>query len=419
MKPNPTDRLYYAVMSSLLALCLCSGNSAAQDQSHNAKPDQDISCASVGLGEDHINHEQYQSILDAYASVGFPGITAAIFTPNEGLWIGASGFADLENKVPMVPCNVLFSGSVAKMYTVVGALHLTENRAFRLRDRIARFLPDEIVENLPNAQQATITQLMNHTAGMPDHDDEEGLEAYVRANEGRLPSAEEQLAFLYDNEPLFKPGTSAAYSSAHTLALSLVMDHAIEGDHADVVSSAIINKLGLKETFYKNEPNYPRPDRLVKGYFLEDDDVPLEVTDYAVNYADGSRGDAGIIASAHDYFHFIKGVVEGRVLHPRTVRRIVAHPRYVFDDGTFALGFGLGVFTIKKDDKLVKVGHSGSTLGGTSHVYYYPTTGSYIVLLTNMLFEDNEELLRLWGSELLVGTSNQSIMSELENLVLN
>ena len=421
MKQRQAGFFCQILMSSVAVLCLSTAESAAKDRSQNneAQQNQGASCQPVGLGEEHLNHQQYQAILDAYTASGFPGITAAVFTPDEGLWVGASGLADLENKVPMAPCNLLFSGSVAKMYTVVGALHLAERGVFRLRDPIASFLADDIVENLPNARKAKIRQLMNHSAGMPDHDDEEELEAYVIANEGRLPSAEDQLAYLFDNEPRFEPGTSAAYSSAHTLTLSLVMDQAIDGDHADIVSSAIINRLGLKETFYKNEPGYPNPDRLVKGYLLEEGEPPLDTTSYAVNYAETSRGDAGIIASAHDYFRFIKGVVEGKVLHPRTVKRIVSRPAYIFDEGPFAVGFGLGVFMIKLDDELVKVGHSGSTLGGMSHVYYYPTTGSYIVVLTNVEVDDDLELLRRWGSELLVGTGNQSIMSELETLVLN
>ncbi len=377
---------------------------------------EQIECPPVGLGAEHLSNDTYQAILDEYVELGFPGVTAAIYTPSEGLWVGASGFSDRENEMPMATCNVLFSGSVAKMYTVASALFLNERGVFRLRDPIAPYLSEELQHNLPNAKKATIKQLMNHTAGMPDHDDEEGLEAFVLENEGRLPPAEDQLAFLFDNEPLFEPGELPSYSSAHTLTLSLVMDDAINGNHADVVSSAIIDKLGLRETFYKNEPGYPSPENLVRGY-LGTGEEAFDITDFAVNYADGSQGDAGIIASAHDYYLFMRGLVEGEILRPRTLKRAVKKGRYLFDDGNVAFGFGLGVFLIKKDGELVKVGHSGTTLGGMSHVYYYPTRDAYVVLLTNTLVEDDDPAFELWGQETLVGTGIKSITADFETLI--
>ena len=123
------------------------------------------------------------------------------------------------------------------------AMILKEKGILDLDSKIEDYIPKELADNLPNGRTATIRQLMNHSAGMPDHDDDEELSKYGDQNDQHLPSAEEQLAYLFDDEPRFPAGTSSQYSSAHTLTLSLVLDsiygetpfsYHIQGDHRKI-----------------------------------------------------------------------------------------------------------------------------------------------------------------------------------------
>ena len=378
-------------------------------------PRKKLDCVTPGLTENHANHTVYQSILDTYVDRGFPGISGAIYTPDDSIWTGAAGLANIKEGLSMSPCHVLFSGSVAKVYTVTAAMILYEQGVLDLDAPIAPYLPSEVAQRLPNADKATVRQLMNHQAGMPDHDDDPELNRYIERNNGALPSAEEQLAYLYDDPARFEPGTQAAYSSAHTVALGLVVDHIAGEHHSQVISREIIQKLGLRETYYKNEPGYPNAQNMVRGYWgkakLNDD-----ITEEAINYARGSQGDAGIIASAHDYYLFLKALMEGEIISKETLAEMM-DAVYIYDDGTHALGFGLGLFVIKYKDKIVKVGHGGITLGGMTHVYYYPTTQSYIALATNTLIEEDENMLRSWGAGILVNTGEASLMDDLEEVI--
>lgn len=80
-------------------------------------------------------------------------------------------------------------------------------------------------------------------------------------------------------------------------------------------------------------------------------------------------------------------------------------------------GYRLGLFLIKQDDEVVKIGHSGLAIGGMSHLYHYPRSDGYIALFTNAGTEDTGSFLQ-FGGELLVGTGTESIMSELEAIVM-
>ena len=293
-----------------------------------------------------------------------------------------------------------FREGVAKMYTVTAAMILYEQGKLDLDAPIAPYLPEEVALRLPNAQTATIRQLMNHQAGMPDHDDDKALNKYIEKHDGKLPSAEEQLAYLYDDKARFVAGSNAAYSSAHTVVLGLVIDHITGEHHSHFISGEIIQRLGLQETYYKNENGYPSPENLVTAYWgkaKKNDNITKE----AVNYAEGSQGDAGIIASTFDYFLFLKALMEEKLVSKKTLDEML-DAIYLFDDGTHAFGFGLGLFIIKYQGEIVKIGHGGITLGGMTHLYYYPKSGKYISMATNTLIEDDNELLSSWGTEILI-----------------
>ena len=377
----------------------------------------DLNCEMIGLEKDHSKHDQYQAIITKYVDNGFPGITALV-KDEEGIWIGSAGKANIKEKQNLKNCNVFFSGSVAKMYTVTAAMTLYEQGLLDLDAKIENFLPKEVVENLPNAKLVTIRQLMNHTTGIPDHDLEEGLSRWSDQRDGALPSAVDQLSYLYDNEPLFLPGDTASYSSANTLTLSLVIDHIAGEHHSNIISREIINKLGLTETFYKNEIGYPTPKGLVRGYYGTEEDITKE----SINYCRDSQGDAGIIASAYDYYQFLEGLVNNRIVSGSTLQEMLIGREAVhgsLNGVNFSLDLGLGLFLIKTEGEVVKLGHSGITTGGMSHVYYYPQKDSYLVLLTNTIIDEDPELFSQWAGNTVVGLGGESLTEEFEELILD
>ena len=52
------------------------------------------------------NHIENQALIDEMTSNGLVGVTMAVYQPATGLWVGASGKADLHNDIAMKSCNV-------------------------------------------------------------------------------------------------------------------------------------------------------------------------------------------------------------------------------------------------------------------------------------------------------------------------
>ena len=116
--------------------------------------------------EVHPNNIHYQTLINEITSSGIVGITMAVYEPNKGIWMGASGKSDLHNDIDMEVCNLIRVGSTVKMVTAVTVLKLIEEGKLNLDDKISSYLQGDVIEKIENAEVVTIRQLLQHTSGI-------------------------------------------------------------------------------------------------------------------------------------------------------------------------------------------------------------------------------------------------------------
>lgn len=126
------------------------------------------SCTFSGTENNAANpyNSLYREILDEYVTMGLPGLSVAINTPDHGWWVGCAGMARIEDKVEMQPCHLINSGSIAKTYTATLIMRLYEQKKLDINDPVSKYLPEEIINNVANADEATIYHLLSHTSGI-------------------------------------------------------------------------------------------------------------------------------------------------------------------------------------------------------------------------------------------------------------
>ena len=333
------------------------------------------------INPNHPKGAEMQALLDKYVNKGFPGVTALIYTPEDGKWIGSAGFSRIEDAVPMQDCNIFHSASVAKTYHAVAALTLVEEGILALDETIDTYLPDWVCPNLANVKTATVRQLMNHSSGIPDfiEDSQHVLDYFNDLR--RTFTTEEYLGYVCGDTPDFKAGEKVEYSNTNTVLLALIMDETA-GNHADVISEKIIRKLNLKSTFYKNEPGYPAPAGVVNTYVdFKEDGVMSNSSAIERNFAAMSIGHDGMLASTHDYFIFIKALFEGELISKSSLAQMT---QPAFYQAVIPYGEGLGIEIVQTPlGDLTRMGHNGGSLGAANNVFYYPERGSYIVICSN------------------------------------
>jgi len=333
------------------------------------------------INPNHPLAADFQILLDKYVAKGFPGITMVIQTPENGKWVGSSGVSRIETQEPMKNCNVYHSASVAKTYHAVAAMTLVEEGRLDLDKTIDTYLPSWICPDLANKNTATVRQLMNHTSGIPDFiEDIDHVLDYFN-DLMRTFTTEEYLDYVCGDDPIFAPGEKVSYSNTNTVLLALIIDEIAES-HADVISENIINKLGLKQTFYKNEAGYPAPVGAVNTYVdFKEDGRMINSTEIERNFAQMNIGHDGMLASAHDYFLFLQALFSGELISENSLEQMTEVVPY---SASLVTGEGLGLEITKTAlNDLTRIGHNGGSLGASNNVFYYLEKDTYIVICSN------------------------------------
>jgi len=186
-----------------------------------------------------------------------PGL--ALLVAQNGKIIRAEGFglANVELQVPVKPETVFQSGSVGKQFTATAVMMLEEEGKIGLDDPLTKYFADAP----PSWKDATVRELLSHTAGFGD---------YPKDFNFRKDWTEDELLKLVESIPLaYAPGTKWAYSNLGFLTLGILI-HRVTGEfYGDFLQQRIFQPLGMNSTRIISEadivPNRAAGYRLVKG----------------------------------------------------------------------------------------------------------------------------------------------------------
>lgn len=322
----------------------------------------------------HPDSATFQALLDDYVRRGLPGVVLLVRTP-QGQWNGAAGYAKLETHDPTWPTHRFHAASVTKMYTAAAILLLAEDGSIDLDARISTYLPSSVYERIPNGAQATVRQLLSHRSGIPDFSGDLRYDLdFLNDPFGSYPPAR-LLSYLERQSAFSAPGTRYFYSNANYYVLSLIADQVADGGLATVIGNRILQPLGLLSTYYKNEPDYPKPAGLVNSYqdFAGDGRL-MNVTDLVAHGDEVFMGNAGLIATSADFADFLDALLGGSLLSPESLSEMQAW------DGASRYGLGLNYLETPYGRA---IGHSGGDTGAMAQVRYFPDVDATLVLLIN------------------------------------
>lgn len=355
----------------------------------------------------------YQAELDKVIQGGVPGVVALIYTPNEGVWMGASGYAQVENKIPMQPCNIFMSASVAKIYFAVLTLKLQELGKLSIEDKIDKFLDTETCDKIPNGHTAKIRHLLNHTTGIPDPSYTNAFLFDYLSNLKKAVSTEKYLSYIYHKEPLSIVGKKHNYSDANYILLALIIDK-ICGNHAQAMSDFIIKPNDLNETFYRKEAAYKDRTRLVNSYAELHKILGLRnVSEEERIFNESNIGHDGFKYTVYDNFLFFKKLfIDKTILDEHSLSLMmdttVAHLR---NGNSFLLGASYEV-----NDGLSSISHGGETIGSGNLSAYYPDKKSIIIICCNFGMASSKRLKNIILNR---KSADACLINELENIAFN
>ncbi|MEL6460441.1 MAG: serine hydrolase [Cyanobacteria bacterium J06621_15] len=334
--------------------------------------------------------QQLQATVDsAVESARIAGATVAVIN-SEGTWFGASGVSNLETEKPLNPDELFKIGSISKSFTGAAILKLVEEEKLSLQDTLDQWLPDSIINNIPNAQDINIEQLLNHTSGIANYTNQKWLTDEIAFQNGAdIDWSREAIInnYVATENPDFAPGESFNYSNTNYLLLGMLIEAATGNSFQDEVNRLILSPLGLENTYFVGD-EIPE-DKFVNGYadLIGEDgnfgsDGVLENTKNSFSSLPFTLADGGIVSNTKDVSRFSDALFGGELLTPESLNHMLSWPNIDESEVEVADEYGLGIYEEQTPWGEIW-GHDGGAFGYISKMRYFPESDTTVVILTN------------------------------------
>jgi CubicO group peptidase (beta-lactamase class C family) len=239
-----------AALAVIAALAVC-----AQGASHspaNAAPRSSFLGGRVhGTAPARVATEKptkLQRIVCSLVGAGAPGAVAFVRT-TKGVRSAATGVASLQPRIVMRAADRYRIASVTKTFVATVVLQLAAEGRLGLDDQVERWLPGMV----PNGRSITLRELLNHSSGLFDYDQDEAWVTARISDPGREWSPRELLAVAFSHPPIFAPGSDWSYSNTNYILLGLVVEAATGTTLAAQLQARLFAPLALGATSFPAE----------------------------------------------------------------------------------------------------------------------------------------------------------------------
>lgn len=301
----------------------------------------------------------------------------ALFSNPDTIWVGAGGFSELRIHKPMQTDMKFRIASNTKQLVSIIVLQLMEEGKLKLDDTVEKYLPGL----LPNGNEITIRQLLNHTSGIFtfNMDIWYGIRGKLNLNSKKAISPERCVKIALRHKPYFKPGEPGKwhYSNTNYTILGLIIEK-LEGKPLhQILNERIFFPLHMMQTYLPSGDSVLLQEPYAHGYAKN----KKRAKDQSVLHPSRGWASGGVIATAEDLLKYTNAYMSGNLLKDSSMKEMlkVANPQ-----GDSISGYGLGLYINKIPNGGRMIFHSGSIRGYVSFIYMFPEKKTTIVLLFNM-----------------------------------
>lgn len=322
--------------------------------------------------ENNPNHPRsidFQNLIDEIRDAGTPGIMMTVRDKKNGVWSGVSGKADLKSNIDLLSCNITRVGSTVKTFTAVSIFLLIEEGRLGLDDPITMYLSDRQLDDLENAEQATVRQLLQHTSGIYNYIRSLRFQTASLNDLTKSWSPEELLSYARGASALFPVGTDADYSNTNYILLGQIIESVTKKPFYEFFEERIFIPFDLTMTQFAAKD--PVPPKIIQGYTdLHNNQTLINSTHFSG--WDYFTADGGLISNPNDLGIFMEKLFDGQILKQESLDQMLdwTVPSYLDPDG-FHTEYGLGIFKIDTEYGTAYI-HSGDAIGYFASMVYFP-----------------------------------------------
>jgi D-alanyl-D-alanine carboxypeptidase len=334
--------------------------------------------------------------LDVGLRSGLPSISMAIATRQGVVWEHAVGYADLRARSRAHPGYLYGMGSITKMFVACVIEQLIDEGRLRLDAPISGLLEPAVIAGIPNADGATIAQLLDHTSGIPSWEFDP---RWIRAGRGAEMDLGHQWAKAETLDYLRQgrdpaahpPGEGYAYSNTNYTLLGLVIERVTGADAVSEIHRRLLLPHGLTDISFEGyEPidaaRLPARYHFGTEEFLQSAGMHVSFRRIDRQRIDVSQSRLGTewtagaaLATARDLALFARDLRDGRVVSPQALQRMETFK--ATDDPSEDMGQGLALDRYGHE---TLIGYTGNVLGFGAAVGWLQDEDVVIAVMTNI-----------------------------------
>jgi D-alanyl-D-alanine carboxypeptidase len=304
------------------------------------------------------------------ASKGVPSASVAVVVGGKIAYLQAYGQAQLSPQRPAAPSMRYAIGSISKEFLATALLMLEAEGRLSLDDKLGKYLP-----GLGAAGEATLRQLLSHTAGVRDYWPQD----YVM-EEMLHPTTHEALIDRWGRQPLdFPPGERWQYSNTGYFLAGAVLEKVTGETVFGFLQKRIFTPLRMTSVVDVDRGRLAASD--ATGYTVYGLGTPKE----APKEAPGWLFSCGELAmTAEDLARWDISIIDGSLLTPAGYKALETETLLNNGVGTH---YGLGLFVRLRAERRV-LAHDGEVSGFISNNQILPDSRAAVVVLSNSDFTD-------------------------------
>lgn len=313
-------------------------------------------------------NDDFQKFINEYRiNKEVPSIAAGLSQNGKILWMGSSGYINLENNVPANTNSVYRIASISKSITAVAIMQLVEKGKIKLDTDIRSY-----ISYFPKKRWiVTVRHLLNHTSGIRTYKGPD--EVHSKTNFPTIKSS--VLYFAYDSLQ-HEPGTKYLYSTLTYNVLAAIIEAVSGQSFGEYLKQNIFNVAGMSNSHldYYNVLIPNRADGYQRNVYRRIENAPL--ADLTIKFPGG-----GILSSVEDLLKFAIALQSEKLIKQTSLDSMLI-PTKLKNGET--RNYGLG-FTLGTDELGRKYfGHQGGGTGFTSNLVIYPVEKVASVYLINI-----------------------------------
>lgn len=318
-------------------------------------------------------------VVQTFQDLKVPGAIVGVFAGGYEPYTETLGVQNLANNQPIVLYDKMRIGSITKTFTGTVLLQLVDEGKISLSDKLSKYYPD-----YPNGDNITIQMLGDMRSGIYNYSEDSTFGAELFADFNKAFTPEELIAISLKHAPYFPPDSGMHYSNTNTIFLGLIIEKITGNPLQTEIQNRILIPLGMKETTFELNSNFPDPH--AHGYMYLDS-ASAEPTDVTGLNPSWGWSAGAIISTLADIQLYAKPVATGQLVSKKSQEdRLDWKTNMVVNSGAWNGGDLKYGFAIASFDGAI--GHNGGIPGFNSFMGYLPEKDATIIVLVNM--QDNK-----------------------------